>query len=111
MLERLGQESEQAIEAYLVSEVRRRGGLCLKYSNPAEAGYPDRLVILPREGWTGPAIWFVELKRDGGKARPLQEARLAALRRLGVEAFVIAGSSEVDALMRDYDESMREGRL
>jgi hypothetical protein len=105
MLERIGQESEKAIEAYLVSEVRRRGGLCLKYSNPAEAGYPDRLVILPREGCIGPAVCFIELKRKGEKPRPLQVSRMNALRALGANAFVCDCKADVDAFMRAYDES------
>ena len=104
MIERLGQESEKAIEAYLVSEVRRRGGLCLKYSNLAEAGYPDRLVILPMEGCTGPEICFIELKRKGEKPRPLQVSRMNALRALGVDAFVCDCKADVDAFLRVYDD-------
>lgn len=99
MLERIGQDSEKTIEAYLVSEVRRRGGLCLKYSNPAEAGYPDRLVILPRE------VCFIELKRKGEKPRPLQVSRMNLLRALGANAFVCDCKADVDAFMRAYDES------
>lgn len=97
-LERLGRDSEKSIEARLVSGVRRRGGLCLKYSNPAEGGYPDRLVILP-----GAEICFVELKSGGGKPRPLQASRINALRALGADAFVCGSRADVDALLRAYD--------
>ena len=43
-----------------------------------EAGWPDRLVLCP----AGQAI-FVELKKPGGKATPLQKARQRVLAGLG----------------------------
>lgn len=76
--------SEKAIERYLVEEVERRGGLCLKYDNPHSIGYPDRIVILP--GY--PIVW-VEVKSKGKKPRPIQEKRHAQLRNLGQRVFVI----------------------
>jgi glucosamine--fructose-6-phosphate aminotransferase (isomerizing) len=52
--------SEKAIERYLVEEVARRGGICLKYDNPHAVGFPDRLVILP-----GHPLAWVEVKSRG----------------------------------------------
>ncbi len=48
---------ESTIEARLVREVKKRGGLCYKFVSPDNAGVPDRIVITP-EGRT----IFVELK-------------------------------------------------
>lgn len=101
--------SEKAIERHLRSEVTRRGGLCLKYANAMEAGYPDRLVILPvRDGNTH--VW-VELKSGGRKPTPLQLRRHGELRRLGEVVLVIDSREGVDGLMRAYDDMFGEGGL
>jgi hypothetical protein len=88
--------SEKAIEQYLVSEVERRGGLCLKYYNPTNIGYPDRIVILP----SFPAAW-VEVKSRGKKPRPIQEVRHAKLRNLGQRVFVIDSREGVMAALNN----------
>lgn len=86
--------SEKAIERYLVDEVEKRGGLCLKYDNPYMVGFPDRLVILP--GY--PLVW-VEVKSKGKKPRPIQEKRHAALRNLGQRVYVVDSREGVTAII------------
>lgn len=86
--------SEKAIERYLVDEVERRGGLCLKYDNPYTIGYPDRLVILP--GY--PLVW-VEVKSKGKKPRPIQEKRHASLRNLGQRVYVVDSRESVNTII------------
>lgn len=86
--------SEKAIERYLVEEVEKRGGLCLKYDNPNAVGYPDRLVILP--GY--PLVW-AEVKSKGKKPRAIQEVRHASLRNIGQKVFVIDSKEGVNALI------------
>lgn len=76
--------SEKAIEKYLFDRVKELGGVCLKYSNPNMAGYPDRVVLLPG----GKTIW-IELKSKGKKPTKLQEIRIASLKLLGHQVFVI----------------------
>jgi len=56
---------ESTLEKYLVAEVKKRGGKCLKLVG--YVGIPDRLILLPG----GTAI-FVELKTKQGKLSPLQ---------------------------------------
>ena len=56
--------SEKAIERYLSDSVKELGGICLKYSNPGMAGYPDRICLLPG----GVTIW-VELKSKDGELK------------------------------------------
>ena len=75
---------EKDIEQALIRAVRRSGGLCLKFVSPGWDGAPDRICL-----WPGGRIAFVELKRPGGKVRPLQAKRLEQLRALGFRAEVV----------------------
>lgn len=75
---------ESQIEKLLVKEVKKRNGIALKITSPSMAGLPDRLVLLPKG-----RIIFVELKRPGGKPRPLQVAVHNTLFKLGFPVAVI----------------------
>ncbi len=75
---------EKQIEARLKREVKKAGGLALKFTPPGTAGLPDRIVLLP-----GSRIYFVEVKAPGKKLRPLQQKRKKQLKRLGFRVFVI----------------------
>ena len=96
---RYSEESEKDIEKRLVREVTHRGGLCLKYSNPADRGYPDRLCVMPK----GITFW-VELKSKGRKPTKLQQSRIAHLRDLGQSVNVIDSAAEMDDLLKQYDD-------
>lgn len=61
---------EKQTEQKLVKEVKRMGGICLKFTSPGLDGMPDRIVLLP-----GGRMAFVEVKTMGCKPRPLQMAR------------------------------------
>lgn len=39
---------EKIVEQKLVSEVKKRGGVCPKWVSPSFGGVPDRLVFLPK---------------------------------------------------------------
>lgn len=91
--------SEKAIEKYLVWEVRRQGGICLKYSNPNVTGYPDRLICLPR----GKMAW-VELKSKGRKPTKIQLIRHEELKKLGFGVYVIDSKQGVDELIYKLKE-------
>ena len=75
---------EKQIENKLASEVKKAGGIALKFVSPSFDGMPDRLVLIP-DGH----IAFVELKAPGKKPRPLQLARHRLLRSLGFQVYVI----------------------
>ena len=86
--------SEKNIERYLVARVYDLGGHALKYTNPYETGYPDRLVLLP-EG----KLFWVELKSHGQKPRKLQEKRMAELRELGQRVYTADSKEDVDEIL------------
>lgn len=83
------QYSEKAIEAYLVKRAKEEGGKALKYFNPSETGYPDRLLILP-----GCLPIWIEVKSHGKKPRPIQMARIKELLALG-QPVMVADSKEI----------------
>ena len=100
-LARHAEESEKAIEAYLVRKVESCGGICLKFMSHSETGYPDRLLLLPR----GRMAW-VEVKSKGEKPRVIQEVRMARLRRMGFRVYVADSREKVDEIVRAAAEPL-----
>ncbi len=85
---------EKALEHKFVMEVKRVGGLALKFVSPGFDGVPDRIVLLH-----GGKIGFVEVKAPGEKPRPLQLARHRLFRRLGFKVFVLDNSDEIGGII------------
>ncbi len=85
---------EKTLEHSLVMEVKRVGGLALKFVSPGFDGVPDRLVLLP-----GGKVGFVEVKAPGEHTRLLQEARLRLLRKMGFKAFVLDGREQIGGII------------
>ena len=91
-----GQMLEKQIEAKLKREVKRIGGLALKFVSPGYAGVPDRIVLLPKG-----KLCFVELKAPGRKLRPLQLKRKKQLKRLGFKVYVIDSFEKIDLFIQE----------
>ena len=85
---------EKQIENKLASEVKKAGGIALKFVSPSFDGMPDRLVLLP-DGH----IAFVELKAPGKKPRLLQLARHRLLRSLGFRVYVIDSAEQIGGML------------
>lgn len=85
---------EREIEEYLRLGVKRLGGIAFKFTSPGNAGVPDRLVVMP-----GNRIYFVELKRPGGKTSQLQNRQIGRLKDLGCKIFVIDSKEGVDRFL------------
>jgi hypothetical protein len=83
---------ERDIEKALVVKVKSLGGTCEKFTSPNKRGVPDRIVTLP-----GGRIIFVECKRPGALATPLQLRDHATRRALGCDVRVISTMEQVDA--------------
>ena len=75
---------EYVIEDAFRDEVKRRGGLALKFTSQTMNGLPDRLVLL-----LGGKAAFVELKAPGRIMRPLQIKRKEQLEALGFPVFCV----------------------
>ena len=86
---------EKQLEYLFLTEVRRVGGMALKFVSPGFAGVPDRLVLIP-DGKVG----FVEVKAPGKKPRPLQVRRISQIRGLGFPVFVVDGMEQIEEVLQ-----------
>ncbi|RMD03220.1 VRR-NUC domain-containing protein [Clostridium autoethanogenum] len=86
--------TEKEIEKMLVREVKRRGGLALKFISPGVNGVPDRLVLMPCG-----RMAFVELKAPGKKMRPLQIKRKGQLEALGFLVYCIDDPKQIGGVL------------
>ncbi len=87
---------EKQIEARLKREVKKVGGLALKFASPGNAGVPDRIVLLPYG-----KVVFVELKAPGKKLRPLQIKRKEQLEDLGFKVYIIDSYGKIDVFIQE----------
>lgn len=87
---------EKDVEIYLRDEVRKAGGKAYKFESPGNDGVPDRLVIFP-----GNRIYFVELKAQGKKPRPLQIKQMRDLASFGCDVRVIDSIELVDQFLKE----------
>ena len=86
---------ESSIERGLREQVKKRGGMFLKFTSPSQVGVPDR--IISDRG----RVIFVELKQKGEKPRLLQEKTIERMRRHGADVRVVAGRDEARALVKE----------
>lgn len=89
---------ERTVEKHFVSACRTRGLFTVKFTAPSSAGVPDRVII----GFTPDGdrlTGFVELKRPGGKTRPLQDATIADMVSHGATVAVADSADAVDDLL------------
>ena len=87
---------ERELEHLFLTEVKRVGGMALKFVSPGFAGVPDRLVLIPNG-----KVGFVEVKAPGQYPRPLQTARHKQLRKLGFKVYVLDNPQKIPEIIRD----------
>ena len=90
---------ESTIEARLVREVKKRGGLCYKFTSPGSPGVPDRIVVLP-----GGTTVYVELKTEIGRLANIQKWQIGELRKRGATVRVLKGMEQVLAFLEEVDK-------
>jgi hypothetical protein len=87
---------EKEIEEKLRREVKKSGGIALKFVSPGYAGVPDRIILMP-DG----KIAFAELKAPGKKSRPLQISIHKKLRNLGFKVYVIDNVDDISKIVSE----------
>lgn len=85
---------EKAVEQYLRQQVKKAGGLALKFVSPGFTGVPDRIILMP-----GARVYFAETKDRGKKPEPRQRRVHKFLRDLGFMVFVPDTKPAVDNMM------------
>ena len=91
---------EKIIEHKFLMEVKKIGGLALKFVSPGFDGVPDRIVLMQ-----GGKIGFVEVKAPREKPRPLQLARHKTLMNLGFRVYVIDSVEQIGAILDEIQSS------
>lgn len=85
---------EKVVEQYLRQQVKKAGGLALKFVSPGFTGVPDRIILMP-----GARVYFAETKDRGQKPEPRQRRVHKFLRDLGFMVFVPDTKTAVDNMM------------
>jgi hypothetical protein len=80
--------------------VKEHGGLFIKFVSPSTRGVPDRIVITPSG-----RIYFVELKKEGGRLSPIQRYMHGVFCRHGVEVYTLTGLRECLDFVREVFDS------
>lgn len=74
---------ESAIQSRIIKRYELQGWFVVKLLLTSKPGIPDLLCL--KDGKAA----FIEVKRPGGKPRPLQDYRINELRRMGFEVQVL----------------------
>lgn len=93
---------EKDIEKYLRLEIKKIGGLALKFVSPGFTGIPDRIILLPF-GF----IVFVEAKDIGKKLRRRQEYVKKQFEDLGFKVYKIDNKQQVKELCSIYQKHIK----
>ena len=98
-------ESEKKLEARLVSEIKRRGGIAVKNTSQFHRGLPDRIVLLPYH-----TLAFVELKTTGERSTALQAAVQGKLWQMGYTVYIVDSTGALDAFLAKMDRRLAKIR-
>lgn len=90
---------EKTIEQASRRTVTRHGGWLVKLT--WINGIPDRLVLAPPG-----IIFFVEFKRPGEGATPLQRARIRRIKRMGFHAYVVDNHEHFVLLFKSFQRDV-----
>jgi hypothetical protein len=97
--------TESEIEQKMKDAVKEHGGLFIKFVSPSTRGVPDRIVITPSG-----RIYFVELKKEGGRLSPMQRYMHGVFRRHNVKVYTLTGLQEcLDFVRGVFDNKKKEG--
>lgn len=92
---------EKNIEAKLRNEIKKLGGVAIKFVSPGRRGVTDRLVIVPFAN-----IWFVETKRPGRDLDPLQLSFKKLLIKMGCEHRKVSTTEELQKFLQEVRENI-----
>lgn len=86
--------SEKCVEQALCKEVKKRGGMAVKFVSPGLDGVPDRLLL-----FKGGVSAFVEVKAPGKRMCSLQLRRKKQLEQLGFQVYCIDNTEMIGEIL------------
>jgi hypothetical protein len=90
------------LERKLNAQVKRMGGLALKFFPVSFTGMPDRIALLP-----GGRIWFIEIKTTGKKPRARQRIVHEMLSKLGFHVRVIDNIPSLEDVVEEMKHAIQ----
>ncbi|MBS5955200.1 MAG: VRR-NUC domain-containing protein [Paraclostridium bifermentans] len=90
---------ESEIEKILIIEVKKHGGVALKFVSPGMIGVPDRIVLMNNGNMA-----FIELKAPGKKLRPIQEKRKSQIESLGFKVYCIDSKEQIGGILDEIEK-------
>lgn len=88
-------ESEKTLEAKLGREIKKLGGLCIKFLPTYMTGLPDRICLLP-----GGRIYFIEMKTTKEKAKKKQCLIHRKFKALGFPVLILDTSEKINLFIQ-----------
>ena len=92
---------EKEIEKYFKDKLEGLNCLVYKFTSPGNAGVPDRIVVSPQG-----KVYFIELKRPGGKVRAIQQVQMDRLKDHEAYVAVISNRQEADEFCEQVEEDL-----
>lgn len=89
-------KSESAIERKLGREIKKLGGMCIKFKSPTMDGVPDRLIFLP---WR--RLYLVETKSATGDPSPLQLIVHKMFAAIGWPVYIVSNDQELNDFIEE----------
>lgn len=93
--------TEKYIESRLRNEVKKLGGIAIKFLPISFNGLPDRIVLMP-----GGKLSFVELKRPGKVPSAIQFFVMAKLIKLGFKVLVINSIESLNEFIKSIKHDL-----
>lgn len=93
---------EKDIEKWMTEQVRRLGGMSLKFVSPGNPGVPDRIYIFP-----GGKIYFVELKKELGRLSGVQKWQRERFQKMGCPFHVIKGMNSAREFIKELEHEIQ----
>jgi len=91
---------EKEIERKVCLYAQKHGWLTYKFTSPARASVPDRIMINPHG-----KVFFVEFKRQGGKLTQGQEREIKRLIEQGAHVSVIYNVEEGEKFINRWTDA------
>ncbi len=92
--------NEKLIEKKLREEIKKMGGMALKFLPNFWVGAPDRIVLMPKG-----KVYWVETKSTGDNLRPIQETRKKQLEKLGFQVFKIDDQESLNKFLQEVQDN------